>query len=148
MSTEQVSKTSTPILISAFVTGLVFAIGLGISGMTDTTKVIGFLTLNSEWNPALMLVMGGAIAVHAVVYQLATKRSSPLFTDSFSIPERRDINGRLIGGALLFGVGWGLGGVCPGPGLVSLFGGDTEIYVFVSMMAVGMIVFQQIQQRL
>lgn len=148
MSAEQVPKKSIPILISAFVTGLVFAIGLGISGMTDTTKVIGFLTLNSEWNPALMLVMGGAIAVHAVVYLFATKRKSPLFTESFSIPSRRDINGRLIGGAILFGLGWGLGGVCPGPGLVSLFGGDTEIYVFVGMMAVGMLIFQQIQQRL
>jgi uncharacterized membrane protein YedE/YeeE len=148
MSTEQVSNSSTPILISAFVTGLVFAIGLGISGMTDTTKVIGFLTLNTEWNPALMLVMGGAIAVHAVVYRVVTKRSSPLFTESFSIPSRKDINGQLIGGAVLFGLGWGLGGVCPGPGLVSLFGGDTEMYVFVGMMAVGMFVFQQIQQRL
>ena len=142
------SRTSTPVLTSAFVTGLVFAIGLGISGMTDTTKVIGFLTLNSEWNPALMLVMGGAIVVHAIVYQFAKRRTSPLFTETFSIPSRRDIDGRLIGGALLFGLGWGLGGVCPGPGLVSIFGGAIEIFIFVLMMAVGMVFFQQIQQRL
>ena len=142
------SRTSTPVLTSAFVTGLVFAIGLGISGMTDTTKVIGFLTLNSEWNPALMLVMGGAIVVHAIVYQFVKRRTSPLFTETFSIPSRRDIDGRLIGGALLFGLGWGLGGVCPGPGLVSIFGGAIEIFIFVAMMAVGMVFFQQIQQRL
>lgn len=148
MNTKAPSSTSTPVLTSAFLTGLIFAIGLGISGMTDTTKVLGFLTLDAEWNPALMLVMGGAIAVHAIVYRIATKRSSPMYTDIFSIPSRRDIDGRLIGGALLFGVGWGLGGVCPGPGLVSLFGGAIEILIFVVMMAVGMVFFQQIQQRL
>ena len=148
MNTEKKSRTSIPILISAFLTGLVFAIGLGVSGMTDTTKVIGFLTLNADWNPALMLVMGGAIAVHAVGYQVATKRSSPLFIESFSIPSRKDINLKLMGGAILFGLGWGLGGVCPGPGFVSLFGGAQEIYVFVGMMIVGMLLFQQIQQRL
>ena len=147
MNTKASSRTSTPILASAFITGLIFAIGLGISGMTDTTKVLGFLTLNTDWNPALMLVMGGAIAVHAVVYRLATKRSSPLFTDTFTIPSRRDIDGRLIGGSLLFGLGWGLGGVCPGPGLVSIFSGASEILVFVVMMAVGMVSFQQLQQR-
>lgn len=146
MNTKASSRTSTPVLVSAFVTGLVFAIGLGISGMTDTTKVLGFLTLNADWNPALILVMGGAIAVHAVVYQIATRRSSPLFTEAFSIPSRRDIDGRLIGGALLFGLGWGLGGVCPGPGLVSIFGGSSEILIFVVMMGVGMMSFQQLQQ--
>ena len=147
MNTKAPSNTATPILTSAFVTGLVFAIGLGISGMTDTTKVLGFLTLNADWNPALMLVMGGAIAVHAIVYRFAVRRPNPLFTDAFSIPSRRDIDGRLIGGALLFGLGWGLGGVCPGPGLVSVFGGAIEILTFVGMMAVGMVVFQQFQQR-
>ncbi len=147
MNTKASSRASTSVLVSAFITGLVFAIGLGISGMTDTTKVLGFLTLNADWNPALMLVMGGAIAVHAVVYQVATRRSTPLFTEDFSIPRRRDIDGRLIGGALLFGLGWGLGGVCPGPGLVSIFGGASEILVFVVMMGVGMVSFQQLQQR-
>ena len=148
MNTKADSSTSTPVLTSAFVTGLVFAVGLGISGMTDTTKVLGFLTLNTDWNPALMLVMGGAIAVHATVYWISTKRGHPMFTEAFHIPSRKDIDGRLIGGALLFGVGWGLGGVCPGPGLVSIFGGAIEILVFVVMMAVGMVLFQQFQQRL
>ncbi len=148
MNTKASSRASTAVLTSAFVTGLVFAVGLGISGMTDTTKVLGFLTLNADWNPALMLVMGGAIAVHAIVYRISTKRSHPIFTDRFNIPSRQDIDGRLIGGALLFGVGWGLGGVCPGPGLVSIFGGAIEILVFVVMMAVGMVFFQQFQQRL
>ena len=145
---SQETQSNVPVLASAFITGLVFAIGLGISGMTDTTKVIGFLTLNENWNPALMLVMGGAIAVHAIVYQIATRRQSPLFTAAFHIPARTDIDGRLIGGAVLFGLGWGLGGVCPGPGLVSIFGFTAEILVFVASMAAGMVLFQQIQKRM
>ena len=143
------TKTSTyPVIASAFITGLIFAIGLGISGMTDTTKVLGFLTLNSEWNPALMLVMGGAIAVHAVVYQIAVRRPSPLFTDAFHIPTRTDIDRRLLLGALLFGLGWGIGGICPGPGFVSVFSGSIEVIVFLGAMAVGTFTWQQIQRRI
>ena len=142
------SSTKIPVVASAFITGLVFAIGLGISGMTDTTKVLGFLTLNSDWNPALMLVMGGAIAVHAVVYQIVKRRTSPLFTEAFHIPTRTEIDKRLLGGALLFGLGWGLGGICPGPGLVSIFSGMTENIVFVVTMFVGMLMWQQVQRRM
>mgnify|MGYP000106082632 CR=1 FL=1 len=142
------AKSNTPVVASAFITGLVFAIGLGISGMTDTTKVIGFLSLNKDWNPALMLVMGGAIAVHAVVYRIVTKRQSPLFTETFHIPTNTTLDGRLIGGAVLFGLGWGMGGVCPGPGLVSVFSGTTEIFVFVVAMIVGMLGWQQVQRRM
>ena len=145
------SKTTTshvPVIASAFITGLIFAIGLGISGMTDTTKVLGFLTLNSEWNPALMLVMGGAIAVHAVVYQVVIRRSSPLFSDTFHIPIRTDIDTRLLVGGLLFGLGWGIGGICPGPGLVSVFSGSIEVLVFLVAMTVGAFVWQQIQRRI
>ncbi len=145
---SETSKSNMPVVASAFVTGLVFAIGLGISGMTDTTKVLGFLTLNTDWNPALMLVMGGAIAVHAVVYRLATRRSSPLFTDAFHIPTRTDIDKRLLVGALLFGLGWGMGGICPGPGLVSIFSGMTENIVFVVTMIAGMLIWQQVQRRI
>ena len=146
MSETKTSKV--PAAASAFITGLIFAIGLGISGMTDTTKVLGFLTLNSEWNPALMLVMGGAIAVHAVFYQIAKRRSSPLFTDAFHIPTRTDIDRRLLIGALLFGLGWGIGGICPGPGFVSIFSGSIEVLVFVGTMVVGAFGWQQIQRRL
>ena len=143
------SHTSTvPVILSAFITGLIFAIGLGISGMTDTTKVLGFLTLNSDWNPALMLVMGGAIVVHAVVYQIVKRRPSPMFTDGFHIPTRTDIDRPLLVGATLFGLGWGIGGICPGPGVVSIFSGSTEVLVFVVMMAVGAFGWQQIQRKL
>ena len=145
---SETTTSSVPVIASAFITGLIFAIGLGISGMTDTTKVLGFLTLDSEWNPALMLVMGGAIAVHAVVYQVVTRQTSPLFTDTFHIPTRTDIDTRLLVGALLFGLGWGMGGICPGPGFVSVFSGAIEVLVFLFAMAVGAFAWQQIQRRL
>ena len=136
---------STQVLASAFATGLLFAIGLGISGMTDAQNVLNFLTIGPSWSPALMLVMGGAIGVHAIVYYFL-RGPSPVFADTFQIPTRRDIDGRLIGGSLLFGLGWGLGGICPGPGLVALLSGVAEVFVFVAMMAVGAIVWQQQQK--
>lgn len=126
-------------LIAAFVGGLLFAVGLGISGMTDANKVIGFLNLAGEWDPSLAFVMVGAIGVHLALYRLILRRSSPLFGDTFHIPNRRDINPKLVGGAALFGVGWGLGGFCPGPGLVSMAGLGSSAAVFVMFMLVGMV---------
>lgn len=134
--------------LAAFGAALLFALGLGVSGMTDTTKVLGFLTLDSNWNPALMLVMGGAIAVHLVFYQLVKKQKHPFFSDVFHIPTRKDINFRLIGGSLLFGLGWGLGGICPGPGLVSIVSGASEVLVFVGAMILGMLLWQNIGEKL
>lgn len=125
-------------LISAFVGGLVFAVGLGVSGMTDANKVIGFLNLAGEWDPSLAFVMVGAIGVHLTLYRLILRHQSPLFGDTFHIPTRRDINPQLVGGAALFGVGWGLGGFCPGPGLVSLAGLGSSAAMFVVFMFVGM----------
>ena len=132
----------------SFGAAFLFALGLGVSGMTDTTKVLGFLTLDSRWNPALMLVMGGAIAVHLVFYQLVKKKQSPLLSDVFHIPTRRDMNLRLIGGSLLFGLGWGIGGVCPGPGFVSIVSGAAEILAFVGAMIVGMLLWQNVGEKL
>lgn len=134
--------------LASFGSAFLFALGLGISGMTDATKVLGFLTLDSNWNPALMLVMGGAIAVHIVFYQLVKKQKTPFFSDVFHIPTRKDFTLRLVVGSLLFGVGWGLGGICPGPGLVSIVSGATEILAFVGAMFVGMILWQNIGERL
>ena len=126
-------------LFAAFLAGLVFAIGLGLSGMTDANKVIGFLNLAGEWDPSLAFVMVGAIAVHLSLYRLILKRKSPLFADRFHIPTRQDIDPKLVGGGALFGVGWGLGGFCPGPGLVSATGLGSAAAVFVGCMIAGML---------
>lgn len=125
-------------LLAAFMGGLVFAVGLGVSGMTDANKVIGFLNLAGEWDPSLAFVMVGAIGVHLALYRLILRRQSPLYCDAFHVPTRRDISPQLVGGAAMFGVGWGLGGFCPGPGLVSLAGLGSSAAVFVMFMLAGM----------
>ncbi len=127
--------------LSVFVCGLMFGLGLGISGMTDADHVIGFLDLFGNWDPSLAFVMGGAIGVHLVLYRVILKRESPLYAGKFRIPTSKDIDVRLIAGAVLFGVGWGLGGVCPGPGLVSGAALTTPVLVFIATMISGMVVF-------
>ena len=127
-------------LISSFVGGLVFALGLGVSGMTDANRVLGFLNLAGDWDPSLAFVMVGAIGVHLLLHRLILKRQSPLFAGRFHIPTRRDMSPELLGGAALFGMGWGLGGFCPGPGLVSLMGHGSAAAVFVVSMLGGMLV--------
>lgn len=125
-------------LWSAFLSGGLFGAGLVVSGMTRPSKVIGFLDFLGRWDASLVLVMAGAVAVHMVLYRFILKRRSPLYDVRFHIPTRRDIDARLVLGAVLFGVGWGLGGYCPGPGLVSLGGGALPALVFVAVMAAGM----------
>ena len=125
-------------LIAAFLGGLIFAVGLGVSGMTDANKVLGFLNLEGTWDPSLAFVMLGAIAVHLSLFRLIVRRHSPLLSQTFQIPTRRDLNSKLLGGAAIFGAGWGLGGYCPGPGLVSLFSFDSSAAVFVLFMLSGM----------
>ncbi len=135
-----------PRLSAIFVSGLLFALGLGVSGMTQPANVVGFLDITGDWRPALALVMGGAIAVHLVAYRLVPKLQRPLFEPKFGIPTRRDVDLRLVGGAVLFGAGWGLGGYCPGPGLVSVVSGRPEPIVFVVAMTVGMIAMNQVDR--
>lgn len=121
-------------------TGTLFGAGLVVSGMTLPSKVIGFLdVLGGAWDPSLALVMGGAIAVHAVVYRLIQGRPSPLLAERWSLPTRKDIDSRLLFGAALFGIGWGIGGFCPGPGLVSLVSGSLSSIVFVAAMLLAML---------
>lgn len=126
--------------IWAYVAGLLFGVGLALAGMVDPAKVIGFLDLFGAWDPSLAFVMGGAIAIHFVLFRVVTKRASPLFDARFQLPTRRDLDAKLIGGAAIFGVGWGLGGFCPGPGLTSLGAGSLAALVFVATMTLGMIV--------
>ncbi len=127
--------------ISSLFIGFLFAIGLGISGMTQPEKVVSFLDVFGNWNPSLIFVMCGALIVHTALYRFILKRSSPLFASKFQIPTRRDIDSRLIGGSLLFGLGWGLAGYCPAPAITSLSSMTISPFVFVSSMLVGMILF-------
>jgi len=128
--------------ISAFFAGLLFAIGLAIGGMTDPMKVFAFLDFFGEWDPSLALVMGGAIAMYSPIYRMVRGRSQPSFDRRFYLPTRNDIDGRLVIGAILFGVGWGLGGFCPGPALVSTMSLSTDALVFAGSMLVGMVLFR------
>ncbi len=130
------------ILLTSFVSGLVFALGLGISGMTQPAKVIAFLDIAGNWDPSLAFVMIGAIVVYAPLYRLIRRLPSPLFSSTFALPTRKDIDRRLLGGAALFGVGWGLGGFCPGPALASLAGGETSVLLFVASMLAGMYLYK------
>ena len=122
--------------------GFIFAIGLGLSGMTDANKVIGFLNISDQWDPSLAFVMVGAIGVHAIGYFLITKRPSPLFTNRFHFPAQTLVNNRLLVGAALFGTGWGLGGYCPGPALVSAVSAGHEALVFCGAMLAGMLIHE------
>lgn len=125
--------------VTAFAAGGLFGVGLVVSQMTNANKVIGFLNVAGDWDPSLALVMVGAIGVHLLLYRVILKRESPLMDEQFRIPTRKDIDGRLIIGAGLFGVGWALGGYCPGPALASLPTLDSHAVVFVCALLVGML---------
>lgn len=124
-------------LLAPFVAGALFALGLILGGMTEPGKVIGFLDFAGDWDPSLLFVMGGGLLIHGLLYRLVMRRGSPLFEAKFHVPSRRDIDRRLVLGAAIFGAGWGLGGYCPGPGLVSLSAGALPL-IFVIAMVAGM----------
>jgi uncharacterized membrane protein YedE/YeeE len=124
--------------LSAFLSGLLFAIGLGISGMTDPANVLGFLDVAGDWDFRLALLMAGAIAVHAALRPLIMRRARPLFAPAFPSFSVTRVDRKLVAGAALFGVGWGLGGYCPGPVLTSLASGTVQVLVFVPAMLAGM----------
>ena len=131
----------------AFLAGLVFGIGLLLSGMADPAKVLGFLDLAGDWDPSLALVMAGAIAVAAVGFAVARRRAKSLLGAPIQLPTKRTINRRLIVGSTLFGAGWGLAGFCPGPALVALGMGEAKAIVFVVAMLAGMGLFALIEAR-
>jgi len=127
---------------TAFLSGLVFGLGLVVSGMADPSKVIGFLDLAGRWDPSLALVMAGAIAVGAGAFALAERRIGTLLGLPMRLPGARTIDRRLVGGSVLFGIGWGIAGICPGPALVLLGNGEVKGLVFVAAMLAGMAVFE------
>jgi len=135
------------LIVVSFVSGLVFGIGLLISGMTEPEKVLGFLDIFGAWDATLAFVMAGAVAVASIGFAVARRNNAPVFASSFAWPSRRDIDAPLVIGAGLFGIGWGLSGICPGPALVNLAGLSAPIIVFVVAMVLGMFGFELWQRR-
>lgn len=123
--------------LSAFLAGLIFALGLGLSGMMDPQKVQGFLDLAGRWDPSLALVMGGGLAVTFVAYPLIFKRKVPILSADFALPSQTQIDLKLIGGAALFGTGWAISGLCPGPALANLGSLNPGVLAFVFSMLLG-----------
>ena len=134
-------------LFMALLAGLVFGLGLIISGMTDPSKVTGFLDLAGAWDPSLALVIGGAVGVGLIAFRLARTRSQAMLGGPMQLPAARRIDRRLVLGGLTFGVGWGLAGYCPGPALASLATGGSKPLIFTAAMLAGMAIFA-LQDRL
>jgi len=127
-----------PRLLASFVAGLVFGLGLLLAGMANPAKVLGFLDLAGAWDPSLALVMAGAVAVGSIAFALAKRRRVALLGAPMQLPTARQVDRRLVVGSLVFGVGWGLAGFCPGPALVALGEGASQAMVFVLAMLAGM----------
>jgi uncharacterized membrane protein YedE/YeeE len=134
-------------LLTALLAGLVFGLGLIVSGMTDPSKVTGFLDLAGAWDPSLAFVMGGAIGVGLIEFRFPRTRSQSILGEPMQLPAARQIDRRLVLGGLTFGVGWGLAGYCPGPALASIATGGSKPLIFTVAMLVGMAIFE-IQGRL
>ena len=133
--------------LSSLLAGLVFGLGLIVSGMANPAKVIGFLDLAGRWDPSLALVMAGAIAVGAIAFAIARTRTASLLDAPMKLPSEQRIDRRLLAGALVFGVGWGIAGFCPGPALVAIGMGSAKALVFVVAMLAGMGIFQIAEKR-
>lgn len=123
----------------AILSGVLFGVGMAISGMANPQKVLGFLDVFGVWDPSLLFVMGGALAVFMPSYSWLIKpRKAPVSSERFCLPNNQHIDRRLIVGAIIFGLGWGLAGICPGPALASLTAGNSDVWIFVIAMAVGL----------
>ena len=133
--------------LTSLLAGLVFGIGLIVSGMANPAKVLGFLDLAGHWDPSLAFVMAGAIAVGLISFAVAKRRTLSFIGAEMKLPKGRDIDRRLVGGGLLFGIGWGVAGFCPGPALVALGMGEAKAVVFTVAMVVGMGLFEVLERR-
>lgn len=133
--------------IIVFLCGLVFSIGLGVSGMTQPDKVVNFLDFVGNWDPSLIMVMFGGVATYFVGQRLTLSRETSVFGGKFQLPTRMDLDTRLIAGAALFGTGWGMAGFCPGPALVSAVSGNSAVLTFIMSMALGMYLFEALNLR-
>lgn len=128
--------------IVAFASGLLFAVGLVVGGMTQPKKIVDFLDFFGAWDPSLALVMGGALLVNAAAYFWKKNREEPIVAPKFYIPQRSDLDWKLIGGALLFGVGWGVGGYCPGPGITAVVSAKLPAIGFIGGLVGGVLAFK------
>ncbi len=133
-------------IFMALIVGVIFGIGLIISGMTDPSKVIGFLDLAGRWDPSLGFVMGGAILVGMVAFRFSSGREKSLLGDAMRLPIATRIDRRLVLGGLAFGAGWGLAGYCPGPALASLASGGSKTVIFTAAMIAGMAIFEMLER--
>jgi uncharacterized membrane protein YedE/YeeE len=135
------------IYISSFFSGFLFAIGLGISGMMDSQKVQGFMDITGRWDPSLAMVMIGGIPVTFLCYSFIFKRKVPVYEKNFALPTNNKIDKNLILGAIVFGIGWGLGGLCPGPAISNLGSLNPAIFLFVFSMFIGYYIHEKFSRR-
>lgn len=135
-------------LITSYLIGLVFGVGIAISGMANPAKVLNFFDLAGTWDPSLAFVMGGALIVTFIGYRFVLKRPTPLMSASFQLPTRRDLDLPLLAGSAVFGVGWGIAGFCPGGALPALGTGRLEVFTFVGALLVGIFVAKALQAAL
>jgi len=133
--------------LAVFLAGLLFGAGVTVSGMVNPMKVLNFMDLTGQWDPTLAFVMGAGLAAAFIGYRLMLARPRPLYAPAFNLPHSTALDGRLIGGAVLFGLGWGLSGFCPGPAVASLVFGHAESLIFVIAMAAGMIAARLLAHR-
>lgn len=132
--------------LSALLAGLIFGLGLTISQMVNPAKVLGFLDLLGNWDPSLAFVMGGGLVVTFIGYRLVLRRPKPIADLNFQIPQKKEIDTKLAIGAVLFGIGWGLVGLCPGPAIAALTIGGTPALIFLAAMIGGMVLFEAYQR--
>lgn len=133
--------------VASFVVGIVFACGLGLSGMTDPNKVLAFLDVTGAWDPSLLFVMAGAVGTHALFSRIILQRPSPLLDTRWHLPGKNDVDRRLLAGSIVFGIGWGLAGFCPGPALATLGYGKSGVVIFVGAMIAGAGLFRFAVER-
>jgi hypothetical protein len=133
--------------LTALLAGLIFGIGLLLAGMANPAKVLGFLDLAGAWDPSLALVMLGAIGVAVLPFRWARRQRLTLLDAPMQLPDKRSLDRRLLGGSLLFGIGWGIAGICPGPALAILLSGHWQVLLFVLAMLAGMLLFSVLEKR-
>ncbi len=131
---------------AGYLAGMLFGLGLAISGMTDPARVLGFLDIAGVWDPTLIFVLGAAVGTTFVGYRLVFARGTPLFSTQFQLPTKQELDAKLLGGAALFGVGWGLSGYCPGPAIASMGGLTLPLLALLAAMVVGWWIAQRLSQ--
>jgi uncharacterized membrane protein YedE/YeeE len=133
-------------IIASYLIGLIFGIGISISGMANPAKVINFFDVAGTWDPSLIFVMGAGLIVAFVGYRIVLGKDAPVLADAFQLPTNRDLDFKLIGGSAVFGIGWGIAGFCPGGALPALGTGRSEVFIFVAALLVGIFAAKLLQR--